>query len=254
MDKTGDVVQPDVPGFLKTSPLAKGAPRIGSGRVAGGSRQSADRPRVRQPALETLLWARVIRCARRRWFSGRTPDASRAARLVGGGRHGVRLEHQARGSPDHHLEHLPTDIATRGTTRIARPVQPAGRTAGPIPAGRRVGPRQRARRQRAAVPADWRPQRQAVPTGRLLGQPAFPQAHLQARLRHRQYRRGCTHTGNGSSSTLPCWRSTPRPARNAPPSAPLQHAARALVMLNDPSQVEAARAHGRTHLRQSQPD
>ena len=29
MDKTGDVVQPDVPGFLKTSPLAKGAPRIG---------------------------------------------------------------------------------------------------------------------------------------------------------------------------------------------------------------------------------
>ena len=178
MDKTGDVVQPDVPGFLKMAPLAaRSANR--SGRVAGGPRQSADRPGVRQPALETLLWTRVVRSARRRWFSGRTPDASRAARLVGGGIHGVRLEHQARGSPDHHVEHLPTVIATRGTTRIARPVQPAGRSAGPIPAGRRVGPRQRARRQRAAFPANWRPQRQAVPTGRLLGQPAFPQAHLQ---------------------------------------------------------------------------
>ena len=29
MDKTGDVVQPDVPGFLKMAPLAKSAPRIG---------------------------------------------------------------------------------------------------------------------------------------------------------------------------------------------------------------------------------
>ena len=29
MDKTGDVVQPDVPGFLKMAPLAEGAPRIG---------------------------------------------------------------------------------------------------------------------------------------------------------------------------------------------------------------------------------
>ena len=29
MDKTGDVVQPDVPGFLKTAPLAKGASRVG---------------------------------------------------------------------------------------------------------------------------------------------------------------------------------------------------------------------------------
>ena len=72
----------------------------------------------------------------------------------------------------------------------------------------------------------------------------FPGARVHSRRRTTTSSAGpCTSTGSGSSCTRGCWRSTRRRARNARPSGRFPTRPRAaLVLLNDPSFVEAARA------------
>ena len=91
----------------------------GTRRMAGVAAEPADGPRHRQPHLAPPFRPRHRRDAGQLRQDGRRADASRVARLAGGGVHESRLEHQADAPVDHDLRRLPDGVRvrTRGESR-----------------------------------------------------------------------------------------------------------------------------------------
>ena len=172
---------------------------------------------------------------------------SRTAGLAGLRVHGQRLGREAHGPHDRHQPDLRQTSAATPEQLAARSGQPPVGPAKPFPAGRRAGARQRPVDCRTAVAEDRRPERQAVSARRLLGEPELPDARVRCGHAARaSIAAACTPGGSGPSCTRACWPSTLPAARSARRSGrgsniPQQ----ALVLLNDPTYVEAARVAGR---------
>ena len=93
-----------------------------------------------------------------------------------------RLGREAHAQADGHVEHLPAVVASPTRSCSERdPYNLLAGPAGPLPPRRRDGARQRPGGQRPAVAEDRRPERQAVPAGRLLVVPEFPDARVAER-------------------------------------------------------------------------
>ena len=223
------------------------------GPLAGRARQPAGRPGVRQPALEAVLRPGAGHDARRLRLAGRLADASRAARLAGGRVRRQRLGRQAHAQADGHVARRTGRSSGVDRVDSASAIPPtAGWPGRPLPARRRDGPRQRPGRQRPARPRDRRAERQAVPAARLLGVPQFPQARVcTPTTATNQYRRGL-YTYWQRTFLHPSLLAFDAPTREEctverPRSnTPLQ----ALVLLNDPTYVEAARVFAARMIRE----
>ena len=152
------------------------------------------------------------------------------------------------------MKHMVRTIVTSATYRqvstatpelmAADPVQPRVCPAERVAAGRGTRARHGAGRFRAARRRDRRSEREAVPAGPILGEPQLPHAGLRGRTRATaSIGAGSTSGGSGRSCTRACWPSTRRAVRSAPPSAVARtFPQQALVLLNDPTYVEAARS------------
>ena len=118
-----------LPAPVDTARPARHAPRPRA--LADLAGQPAHRARLRQPAVEALLRPGSLPNARGPRLAGRVADPSRAARLAGGRVRGQRLGREAPGAHARDLRHLPADLArplassssgipTTGSTRASR--------------------------------------------------------------------------------------------------------------------------------------
>ena len=116
LDDTGPIVEPALPAFLGT-PVGRRPPptRLDLAHWLVARRQSADRPRVRQSAVEAVLRRRA--CSQLDDFGaqGEPPDPSRTARLAGRRVHRQRLGREAHDPLDGHA------AAPIGSRRSHRP-------------------------------------------------------------------------------------------------------------------------------------
>ena len=188
-------------------------------------------------------------------LAGRMADASGAARLAGRRVRGERLGRQAPGPDARDLRHLPADVARARRTLVER--DPDNRLYArqvALPARRRAGPRQRARRQRRSPRAGWAaPSVHSYQPTRLLGLPELPAARV-GRLDRRGPvpPRGSTRGGSARSRSR-AWSPSTRPSReecvgraHARRTCPSRRSA----LLNDPTYVEAARVFAERILRE----
>ena len=167
MDKSGKVVQPHTPHFLKQ--LDTGGRRADSarpGEVARVARQPADGARRRESAVEAVLRHRPVEGADRHGLARRGAAEPGAARLAGDRVHGQRLGREAHDSADGHVERLSAVVAAAAGARRDRSGQSAGRPAIAVPPGGRADSRQRAGRERPAGEQARRRHRAAVSAGR----------------------------------------------------------------------------------------
>ena len=152
------------------------------------------------------------------------------------------------------VKHMVRMIVTSHTYRRAstaaegaappRSLQPRARPAEPLPARCRTGARQRARHLRPARAEDRRPEREALSARRLLGESELPDARMRWRTPARaQYRRGL-YTWWQRTFLHPSLLAFDAPSREecAAERNRSNIPQQALVLLNDPTYVEAARA------------
>ena len=92
----------------------------GSGHVAGRSRASADRTRHRQSVLAAVVRRRAGEDGRRFRFAGRSAQSSESARLAGRPVHRRRLGCEEDDEADRDVGHLSADVARAGRNRIKR--------------------------------------------------------------------------------------------------------------------------------------
>ncbi len=156
---------------------------------------------------------------------------------------GWDVKHMVRIDGD--LQRLSAVVAAAAGGRSDRPGQSAGGPPIAVSARCRANSRQRARRERPVGAEDRRRFHSPVSAGQgYYLPPQFPGARLLSVDRREPVPpRACTCTGSGSICTRGCWRSMRRRAKNARPNAVIPNTpSAALVLLNDPSFVEAARA------------
>ena len=145
---------------------------------------------------------------------------------------------------DGHVANVPANVAALAGTATARSGQPTVRPAVAFPPGRRIRPRQRAGDQRTA-----RSRQIGGPSVKPY-QPAgywqhlnFPHAPLAERFRRGPLSPRPVHLVAADVLCTPaCWRSTPNSREECTAERPRSNTPQqALVLLNDPTYVEAAR-------------
>ena len=161
-------VTPGVPTMLP--PMAKDAPanRLGLARVAIQPAASADRARGGQPLLATAFRRRPGEDHRGFRIAGRRTRAARCAGLAGH-RVSEQLGREGPAAPDRDIGHLPAVFARQRRTSREGPGEPLAGARSALPAARRDGARQCARRERPAQSDDRRPERLPLPAARALG-------------------------------------------------------------------------------------
>ena len=112
--------------------------------MAGGSGESADRSRRREPLLADVLRHGHREDRRELRLAGRTAQPSRAARLAGDGIHSHRLGRESDAAADRHLRDLPAVFARNAGTAGARSGEPAACARSAFPPAGRDDPRRRA--------------------------------------------------------------------------------------------------------------
>ena len=257
LDESGEVVEPAVPHFLPPIETdGRRATRLDLARWL----TSAENPltaRVFVNRLWKLFFGHgLVAVARRPRLAGRVADASRAARLARRRVHRERLGREAPGAADRHLGHLPAVLARLARARRARSRQPAARAAGALPARRRDGPRQRPGRQRPAR-RTGSAARASSPTSRegYWAYLNFPPREWTTDAGEDQYRRGL-YTYWQRTFLHPSLVAFDAPRREectaerTRSNIPQQ----ALVLLNDPTYVEAARVFAERILREGGAD
>jgi len=183
MDKTGELVGPGTPHFMKAPAVAEGTEL--TRQLAGLEGQSADRAGVRQPFVETDVRHRFEQGARRCRFAGRAADPSGAARLARSRVHGQRLGCETHGRAAGHLRDLSAQQHCASGLGRNRSLQPLAGAPVAVPRAGRVRPRQRALGQRSAQHADRRRNSEAIPDDEGLRRARPRGVHRQAR--HQQH-------------------------------------------------------------------
>ena len=194
------------------------APRPGA--VDRLPRQPADRARLRQPAVDADCSARAS--SARPAISARRASSRRIPELLDW----LAVEFMDSGWDVKHMVKLIVMSKTYRQSSIAgkelRAARSGQRLAGPagaLPPRRRGGARQRPGHQRPAFSENRRPERQAVPAGRLLVVSRISRCASGPTTRARTSTvAACTPTGAGRSCSRAWPPSTPRRARNAPSS------------------------------------
>ena len=187
-------------------------------RLAG---KPADRPRLREPAVEAVLTASA--CARRSKTSARRARCPCIRRCSTG----WPCEFMDSGWDVKHMVRLMVTSATYRQVSTAlegvagpRSAQPRTRAAGRWRLDAEFVRDNALDHRRPARPTHRRPEREAVSARRLLGEPELPAARMGERARTTTSGAAASTRGGSAAIVHPaCSRSTRRRARNAPPTA-----------------------------------